>query len=181
MKKLISFSIIGLSLISLTLLNGSCTNSSPDNKTFTTKDDSLNFVKAVIKKYPEAQGAKIADFGKSPAKVRSSSKFDPIDWEKVKTYGGFYDKHPLIDGKKGFLIDAKGLELLRSNSAYKQIYLCLGKYTDDIKINNDYTIMIVPLDADTSVIHKGLGDPRPGQNSNYDYLDPCPVVCPKGF
>lgn len=158
----------------------SCNNDSKPKDCFKTKQDSLNFVKAVIKKYPEAQGPKIADFGSNPNKSLGTPRFNPVDWAKIQLWAGYYDVHPLIANKNGFFIDARGLGFLKNNSNYKQVFLRFGKYTDSDDLT-DYTVMIIPLNADSTVLWKGIVSTTAGANNNYDELDPCPNICPKDF
>lgn len=163
----------------------SCGGEEPTTPTadcFKTKKDSLDFVAAVIKKYPEAQGPKIGDFGYNKLKYAAPPPpTQPIDWAQVEEYARNYDLNPLLQNKKGFMINANGLNMLKGNANYKQVYLRLGKYTNTGSGVGDYTVMLIPLNATGTVLHRGVGNGTVGGLSNYDFLDPCPVVCPEDF
>lgn len=161
----------------------SCTNNgSGANDCFKTKEDSIAFAKNVYRIY--ALGGEevliTASFSKNNMNAAGVEKFDPVDWEYVKRYASNYIKNPLFNGTKGFTIDERGLRLIKGNPNYKQLFIHLGKYTDDPNIRNDYTLLILPMDANRKFIHKGVANRGANEsgNNNYDYLDPCPVVCP---
>lgn len=172
---LLFFSIV----VFMTACIGNSNKDFDANKSFKSKEDSIDFAKKVIAAYPEIQVPIAAEFGKKNGVV--PPKFNGIDYQNALNYASNYMNAPLIANKHGFLIDQTGFSILKSNSNYKQLFLCFGKFSPDQNVRDDYTIMIIPLNADTSVIYKGAGSLTQGQNSNYDYLDPCPNVCPKGF
>lgn len=179
MRHLLKSNLLYIFLLSL--LGFISCNENTQNSCFKTKEDSIKFAKTVIAIYPETQGAKIADFGNNPNKSFGQKKFNPIDWDKVLEYAVNYDSNPLIKDKKGFMIDQRGLSLIKANNNYSQLYLRFGKYTNSSIINNDYTVMIIPLDGESEILSRSAGTERQGENSNYDELDPCPRACPKGF
>lgn len=177
MKQLTLNSIIAIFLCGAFFCG--CNNES--GFTVKTKLDSIKLAKEILNKYPEVREPLNADFGNNPSKSFGGVKFNPIDFSLVQSYANNYDAFPLIRNKRGFLIDAKGLNLIKGNTRYKQIYLRFGKYSNSAATIDDYTVMIIPLSADSSVLHRGAGSATIGANSNYDELDPCPSVCPKGF
>lgn len=176
MKKILFLLIPGFIL----LLIG-CNNETSTKTEFKTKKDSIQFAKAILQIYPEAQEPQKAGFGDGSQQALSIDKMKPIAWTRLKSFAGNYDKIPFLKNVQGFFIDANGLESLRRNNAYNQLYVRFGKHTDDENINNDYTIMFIPLKADSTVLHKGDVNVAIDANNNYNYVDPCPVVCPKDF
>src|SRR5688572_757978 len=127
-----------------------CNQQSSNSELFKTKADSIAFAKKIFEIYPEEQGPKIADFGGGKKSIKT---LDNINWSRVLEYGANYTKHPLIRNKNGFLIDANGMNLLRSHTNYQQVFLRFGKFSDDPKVLDDYTVMLIPLGAERRVLH----------------------------
>ena len=142
---------------------------------FANQNDSIQFAKEVIAKYPNISRTAVVTFARKDT-------LTPIDWSVVNRYKDNYEDSPLLkrpDGMpyRGFLIDSAAYELLvKKHNRYKQLYLRLGRNS-----NAEYTIMILPMAGD-SIIYKGKRNVNKGDaDNNYDHLDPCPDQCPTNF
>jgi hypothetical protein len=164
---------------SVAFILSSCTDQGGEGSLncFKTKNDSIDFAKAVMSRYP-GELPKDASFTRPISTKVSADKIDPIEFNRLLMYAKYYDRAPIIKKTRGFFIDERGMSMLK-NVKYKHLYLRFGKYTDDPKKSDDYTIMLIPLNADSTLVHRGPANTRESENNNYDYLDPCPEFCPK--
>jgi len=167
------FSLCLLVVTGLFILH-SCNNKQA-SQSFATKTEALHFADSIYASYPGVTRASVATFTRKDT-------LTPIDWDVVIQYSRNYDDSPLLKKPdmtpyKGFLIDSAGYALLvRKHNKYKQVYLRFGR-----RSNGEYTIMVLPMAAD-SIIHRGRRNPNKAtDNNNYDHLDPCPEQCPTNF
>lgn len=150
------------------------------NQVFNTKEDSVQFAKIVIEKYPN-EFLELGDTSILPTKHYG---VQPIPWDTVVAYKDYYDKDPKLfnlrnEAYKGFNIDPAGYARIMKNPNIKGIYLRLGRRT-----TGEYTIMLLGTDINGKIIsQEEIPGPQTNLNSpkdttDYDHLDPCPTNCP---
>lgn len=173
------FSLLTALLLFTIVLLSSCDNDKA-GKVFSSKEDSVQFAKTVIKQYP-GSFLEMGDTSTLPTKGKG---VQPIPWDTVLAYKDYYDKDPKLfnlqnEAYKGFTIDPAGYSRIMKNARVKGIYLRLGR-----KVNGEYTIMLLGTDGNGKIISQ---EELPGQQrevyspkdtTDYDRLDPCPANCP---
>lgn len=165
-------------VIALLIVAGFSRCSNPASGTiFQTKEDSINFARAVYQLYRQDVTNSAPDTSLLPG----TDGVHPITWDTVQAYQEFYDKDPRLfnlknEPYKGFSIDANGYAWIKKNTAIQGLYLRLGRKGD-----GSYTIMLLGTDSSGNILQKkslrtaadANGDP-----SNFDNTIPCPDDCP---
>ena len=169
---------IPLAVFLLTILIGfSACNEEAARDCFKTKQDSLAFAKAVFQAYPAEKNMPLTvTFAERTAATAPS---EPVSWDIINRYKEKYDLSPILvkpDGTpyKGFILDTGSFSFFKGNNKCSQLYLRLGK-----KDNNEYTIMVLPMDNAGYLLQSAPVTSPGQQNLNHDHLDPCPTECPK--
>jgi hypothetical protein len=152
------------------------TGASGPKDCFKNQKDSIDFAKAVYEKYKIAEAAKVVSFVDDHLKITQSQ---PVHWDTISKYAVNYDKAPILTkpdktAYKGFILNSASFTQFKDNVSCAQLYFRLGK-----KDNGEYTIMVLPMDANNAILQNRVLPPN--QNLNHDHLDPCPTVCPTNW
>ncbi len=169
------FKILGTFFLCSILLNFIACKGDPGKDCFKTKQDSLDFANAVLKKYSiEKKSLFVVKFVESSALAPS----EPVPWETINRYKESYDLKPIFKNPdsvayKGFILNAKSFAAFKGNPNCYQLYLRFG-----LKDNGEYTVMVLPMDNAKNLLQTTALPAD--QDLNHDHLDPCPSECPKG-
>ncbi len=151
---------------------------STDSKTFSNKNDSVAFARAVLDQYPEASSGRLVSDTTGFPLPGPGDGFSPISWETVEDYSKRYDADPCLKSPtgvfyQGFSIDTAGYTRLMRTPSIKGLFMRLGKKPD-----GGYTIMILGTDAEGKIINTASVAGAPKDSTNFDQIPPCPAQCP---